>query len=142
MEKLFQDPFLKIQNWAYLWIINLKFYTVCFYSMSSWGLSKYIFKLSCTPLAFTSFKASLKNKKDIELVSLPDFLHYFSRIMFLLLYPINLPNFIVWLPLLREILDNVCMAMVCWPVYHLTIFEINHIFLIKSFFPQDQKFKT
>ena len=33
VEKLFTDPFLKNQNWVYLWINNLKFYTVCFYCM-------------------------------------------------------------------------------------------------------------
>ena len=33
VEKLFTDPFLKNQNWIYLWINNLKFYTVCFYCM-------------------------------------------------------------------------------------------------------------
>ena len=42
VEKLFPNPFLKNQNWAYLWINGLKFYTVCFYSMPTWGLSKYI----------------------------------------------------------------------------------------------------
>ena len=31
-------------------------------------------KLSCRPLAFTSYKALLKNKKGLELVSLPHFL--------------------------------------------------------------------
>ena len=36
------DPFLKNQNWAYLWINSLKFYAVCFYCMPSWRLSKYI----------------------------------------------------------------------------------------------------
>ena len=40
VEKLFQDPFLKNQNWACLWINSLKFYTICFYCMPSWGLSK------------------------------------------------------------------------------------------------------
>ena len=32
--------FSENQNWAYLWITSLKFYTVCFYCMPSWGLSK------------------------------------------------------------------------------------------------------
>ena len=27
---LFPDPFLKSQNWSYLWIKSLKLYTVCF----------------------------------------------------------------------------------------------------------------
>ena len=34
-------PFLKNQNWAYLWINSLKFYLVCIYYMPSWVLSKY-----------------------------------------------------------------------------------------------------
>ena len=42
----------------------------------------------------------------MELVSLPHILHDFLRKMFLLLYSINLPNLIIWLPLLREILGN------------------------------------
>ena len=42
MEKLAPDPSLKNQNWAYLWINSLRFYTVCYYCMPSWGLSKYI----------------------------------------------------------------------------------------------------
>ena len=35
VETLFPDPFLKSQNWAYLRINSLKFYTVCFYCMPS-----------------------------------------------------------------------------------------------------------
>ena len=41
LEKLFPDPYLKNQNWAYLWINSVKFQTVCFYCMLIWGLSKY-----------------------------------------------------------------------------------------------------
>ena len=40
----------------------------------------------------------------MELVSLPHFLHNFWRKIFLLLYSINWPNFIIQLPLLCEIL--------------------------------------
>ena len=32
------SPLLKNQNWAYLWINILKFFTVCFYFMPNWGL--------------------------------------------------------------------------------------------------------
>ena len=39
---LFADPFLKNQNWAYVWINSLKFYTVFFSCMSRSGLSKYV----------------------------------------------------------------------------------------------------
>ena len=38
-EKLFSDPFLKNQDWAYLWIV-LKFNTVWFSYRPCWGLSK------------------------------------------------------------------------------------------------------
>ena len=55
VEKLFPDPFIKNQNWAYLWINSLKFYIVCLYCMPSCGLSKYI--ETCF------FKAFLKNEK-------------------------------------------------------------------------------
>ena len=54
-----QTVFLENQNWAYVWIHRLKFYTVCFYCMTSRGLSKYIE----IKLAFTSYKAFSKNKK-------------------------------------------------------------------------------
>ena len=39
--------------------------------------------------------------------------HDFSTKMFLMLYSIKRPNFIAWLPLLLEILDNMCIAIVC-----------------------------
>ena len=62
LEKLFPDPFLKNQNWAYVWIKSLKLYTVCFYCMPSLGLSKYIeTKLQST--WFFSYKICLENKK-------------------------------------------------------------------------------
>ena len=35
VKKLFLDPFLKNQNWTYLWINSLNFYTVSFYHMPS-----------------------------------------------------------------------------------------------------------
>ena len=54
MDKLFPDPSLKIQNWAYLWVNNLKFYEVCFYCMTIWQPSN-ILQLSRRPLAFTSY---------------------------------------------------------------------------------------
>ena len=61
-ESIPQDPFLKNQNWVYLWINSLKIYTVCFYSTLSCGYRD-ILKLSYRSLAFTSCKAFFKNKK-------------------------------------------------------------------------------
>ena len=49
--------------------------------------------------------------KGLRIVSPPHFVYDFSRKMFLMLYSINWPNFIVWLPLL-EIFGNTCIATV------------------------------
>ena len=109
---LFPDSFLKKQDWAYLWINSLTFYTVCFYCMPSWGLWKH----TETKLQTTYFylnKAFWKNKKRSGTSSLSHFQHDFWRKIFLLLYSITRPNFIFWLPLLREIQCNMCIAFVC-----------------------------
>ena len=62
--------------------------------------------------------------------------------MFLMLYSINQPNFMAWLPLLLEILGNMCIAIVCYPGCEVMDFEINLIILIKQFFLYAQKVKT
>ena len=114
VKKLFPDPFLKNRNWVYLWINSVKPQTVCFYCMPSCGISIYIgTKLHTRPLACTSYKALLKNKRHLELFSMLHFLHDFWRKSFLLVYSINWPIFILWLSLLREILVNKCIAIVC-----------------------------
>ena len=51
-----------------------------------------------------------------------------------MLYSIKWPHFIVWLPLLLEILGNMCIIIVCFPSCEVVNFEINFAFLIKSFF--------
>ena len=35
----------------------------------------------------------------------------------------NLPNFMVWLPLLLEILGNISVVIICFPVYDVINFE-------------------
>ena len=55
-------PFLKKLE---LWINGLKFYTVCFYCMTSSGLRKYI-KTKLQTTCFTSKKAYLKKKRELE----------------------------------------------------------------------------
>ena len=87
-----------------IWLCSRFFYTVCFHCVASWGLSKYI----GTKLQSICSKLFQKVKKGLELVSLPHFLHDFLKKIFLLFYSINRPNFIVRLPLLREILSNIC----------------------------------
>ena len=52
-------------------------------------------------------------KRGLELVSLAHFLYSFRRKIFVLLYFINLPDLIVWLPLFPEILGNTSIAIVC-----------------------------
>ena len=42
LDKLVPEPFLKVENWAYLWINSLNFYALSFYCIPSRGLSKYI----------------------------------------------------------------------------------------------------
>ena len=43
-EKTSPRPFSKNQNWAYLWINSLKFYTISFYSMSTSSTTKIYLK--------------------------------------------------------------------------------------------------
>ena len=90
VSKLFPDFFLKNQNWTYLWINSLKFHTVFFFFVCSVEVYQIILKRSCRPLAFTSYKACLKNKKRSG-TSLPaSFFAWFLKNIFLLLYPNNL----------------------------------------------------
>ena len=52
-------------------------------------------------------------------------------------YILLIGEFIIWsflLPLLLEILGNMCIAIVSFPGSDVINFEINHIFLIKPFF--------
>ena len=72
-------------------------------------------------------------EKGLGLVIPPHFVYDLSRKRFLMLYSSNWPNSIVWLPLLLEILGNMCFKIICWPGCDVTKFGINLIFLIKSF---------
>ena len=51
--------------------------------------------------------------KRLGIVSPAHFVYDFCTEMFHMLYSINSPNFIVWLPLLLETLGNMCIAVVC-----------------------------
>ena len=78
VEKLFPDPFLKNQNWAYLWIKILKFY-IFFFVCQVEDYRKWL-ELSCWPLVVTSYnKGFLKNRKG-SWTSLPAlFSAWFSK---------------------------------------------------------------
>ena len=64
------------------------------------------------------------------------FMYNFSIKIFLMLYSINWPNFIVWLPLLLEILRNMCIQVVTSWILKLTYLSkstfstINNIIFI------------
>ena len=64
-------------------------------------------------------------EKGLGIISPPQFVYHFTRNMFLLLYSINLPNFVFLLPLLLEILNNMCIAIVCFTVCDIRNFEIK-----------------
>ena len=72
--------------------------------------------------------------KGLGIVFLPHFVYDFSTKMFLMLYSINWPNFIAWLPLLLKMLCNMCTAIVCQPGCGVMDFEINLIFWSSRFF--------
>ena len=60
-----------------------------------------------------------------------------------MLYSFNWPIIIAWLPLLLEILGNMCVVIVCYPGSDVMDFEIIIlIFLIELFLLHDQKFMT
>ena len=141
-EEAFSRSFSKNWNWAYLWIKSRKSYnTVCFYLMPSWGLW-ILLKLSCRPLAFTSYKVFLETKRGLELVSVPHFLYDFWRKIFFLLYSINWTNFTALFLVLLEILGNMCIVF----VHHIfIIFKLIFVFNQAIFFYMPkmlkQKFK-
>ena len=111
-------PFLKNQNWKYLWIDSLKFYTVAFTVCPSRGLSKYI---------------------GTSLLSL--FSAYFWKKIFLMLYSISWQNFIASLPSLLEILVKMCFVIVYFPVYGV-ILKLTLGFLSSCFPAGPKKVRT
>ena len=112
MEMLVPDRFLKSQNWAYLWIKILKFHKACFYGILSWGLSQHI-ETKLLTTCFYFIWSLLKKQKVWNLSPWLILCMIFWGKIFLFLYSITWPNFIVWLPLLRETLSNMCNVTVC-----------------------------
>ena len=51
----------------------------------------------------------------------------------------NWQRFIDWLLLLLEMLGDLCIVIICCPVFDVTSFEINHSFLFKPFFYRTKK---
>ena len=91
-------------------------------------------KLRRWPLVFSLYKAFFFIKRGLKLVSLPHSLNDFWKKKVLTLYSIKWPIFVVWLSLLFEILDNMCI-LVIWCAFNGIInFEIKHSILIKPLF--------
>ena len=95
----------------------------------------------CDPITVRSFSifCNFDILKGLGIVSAAHFVYDFSTRMFLMLYSINWPNFIVCLPLLYQILDNMCIAIVYYPGCDVINFRINLIFLIKPFLYMTKK---
>ena len=91
-----------------------------------------ILKLRYWTLAFTLHKTD----RCLELVSLPHVLHDFRRKIFLTLYFSNRPDQIYSPDCLAspEIMGNMCIVIICCPVYDVANFEINRNLPIESHF--------
>ena len=76
-------------------------------------------------------------EKTLGIVSSPHFMYDFSTKLLLMSYSVKWPHFIVWLPLLLEILGSICISIGC----NVINFEINLILLIKPFFYMTKKSK-
>ena len=115
---------------AYLWINSLKCYKIYFFfKVKDY---KNILKPRWKALAFTSYKAFLRNTERSR-TSLPTlFSSWLLRKIFLFLYFINWPNFIDWLPLLLQKLGNICIVIICCPVFDVINFEVNKRLLLPS----------
>ena len=61
----------------------------------------------------------------------PNSVYDISRKIFPMFLSINWLNDIVLLPLLLEILDDICIVIICCPGFNVTNFEINLSFFIK-----------
>ena len=81
-------------------------------------------------------------EKGLGIVSPLHFAHDFSRKVFVMSYCINWPNFIIWSPLILEILGNMCIATVFFRGCDVINFEINFYLSNQAVILHAQKLKT
>ena len=133
VKKLFPERFLKNRKWAYLWINkinNLKFYSL-FLPYVQVERYRLVLKLSCRPHTFTSYKAFFLKKKKMFGTSFPaSFSAWFLKknISHSFSWPkrsFSWPNFTVTLPILLEILGNICFVFLRFPGFDVIDFEIS-----------------
>ena len=111
VEKLVPNPFMKSQNWAYLQINSVKFYTASFHCMSSWGLLQYFetkLQTTCEGLILSFFE---KQKKRSGISCLIFWIVFKENVYFVMFY--HLTKLIALFNLLREILGNICITILC-----------------------------
>ena len=82
---------------------------------------------------------NLAYNKNIDPESGVLFGNSFSAIFCVRFFKKNVTHVKFYLPLLLEILSNICIAIVCFPDYGVINFEINLIFLIKQFLYMTKK---
>ena len=140
MVKKLVNTLLKHRSLAHLLISSVKLYAVCCYCMSKSRTTKIQSKVRWRTLAFTSHKAFLKNKKRSG-TSLPA---SFSAWLF---------KENIYLVIFYSLIKFDCLVAFtsweigkyvhcnCLPSCEILIFEINLVFLIKPFFPDDHKVK-
>ena len=138
VKKLFPDPFLKNQNWAYLLIKSLKFDVVCFYCVTIKGYRNML-KLRADHFTLKAFSKKWKSSG----ISLPA-----SFSAWLMKKNVSLPVF-------YQLTKFYCLgAFTSWDIMQYVYcnclrpgcdvinFKINLVFLIKTFFLLNQKVKT
>ena len=114
MEKLVPDPFLKNENWAYLWINSLRFYTVCFYCMPSWALLKHVeTKLQITLFyLILNFFKKLKEVWDRLIFRIIFEENYFSCYI-LLIHQVSLSGYLYFVYIRKYVYCN-CLLTKLW----------------------------
>ena len=99
----------------------------------SFGSSRLGFTIKANFVTFHTVYPRYDFYESLGLTSPPYFVCVFSRKTFLILYYINWPNFIFWLPLLLEISGNMSIVIFCYTIFDVINFEIFLSLLIKSF---------
>ena len=78
------------------------------------------------------------SKKGLQIVSPSHLLYDYSRKIFLMLYSINRPNFIVWFPLLPKISPYMSIVTVCFPVCDIKILKLPFLIMLFSYITKSQ----
>ena len=73
-------------------------------------------------------------QKSLRLATPSSFVYDFSMKILLFLFSVNWENFIVWFPLLLEILSNMCIVIISCLVSDFRNYKIKQSFIIKPFF--------